>query len=56
MAIGQFGIVKVPNKKDRLIGDSSVSGANVSSVIDYKVHLTCLHDLGAVIDLHNIPG
>jgi hypothetical protein len=45
LAAGKLGIVKVPGKDDRLVGDSSISGANTCSRIAEKVELPGLSEL-----------
>ncbi len=55
MAAGKLGIVKAPGKDDRLVGDSSVSGANARSCIEEKVELPGLSDLQEFLSRHPEP-
>ncbi|CAE7206124.1 unnamed protein product, partial [Symbiodinium natans] len=43
IAAGKFGVVQVPGKNPRLIGDGSVSGANAASQVLEKVRNPSLH-------------
>ena len=42
IAAGKLGLVKIPGKKPRLIGDATVSGANSRCVILEKIRLPTL--------------
>lgn len=45
VAAGKLGVVQVPGKKPRLIGDGAVSGANGRSRIAEKVRLPSLESV-----------
>ena len=52
IAAGKLGIVSVPGKEDRLIGDSSVSHANHKSKIFEKQEMLSLHDIAEFCNRH----
>ena len=56
MVSGKLGVVRVPGRKPRLIGDGSISGANAASRIQEQVRLPGLHCIQRFLSLPEAEG
>lgn len=56
VASGKLGVVRVPGRKSRLIGDGTISGANAASRIQEHVRLPGLHCIQRFLSLPEAEG